>query len=274
MLLRHLSPFGRGYEAVVDRKGPNADMLQDFGILTLAPGEAWDPGPLDEKALLLVSGSAHLAWGGKGAEVARASLLDESPTILHLPGGADASVRAGSGGVELAVMRTANPRAFEPHLYVPAECRSEERGAGTMRETSTRIVRTVIEDANAPWSNLVLGEVVAAPGKWSSYPPHHHPQPEIYHYRFAPKQGFGLAAIGEEATLIRNGDTVLIREGQVHPHSAAPGYAMWYIWVIRHLEGRRYVNPTFVPEHEWVTRADAEIWAPPSEREKGKGKRS
>ncbi|MGO8695199.1 MAG: 5-deoxy-glucuronate isomerase [Rectinemataceae bacterium] len=270
MLLRHAAPFAHGYETVVDRGGPNSDMLMDFGILRLDAGESWSAGERDEKALLLVSGSAELTWAGVRADVKRGSLLDESPTVLHLPQGQDLQVRTGSGGVELAVMRTANSRSFAAHLYLPAECGSEERGKGTMRETSTRIVRTVFDDSNAPSANLVLGEVVAAPGKWSSYPPHHHPQPEIYHYRFVPEQGFGLAAIGDEGTLIRNRDTVLIREGQIHPHSAAPGYSMWYIWVIRHLEGRRYVNPIFVPEHEWVTGADADIWVLPSERKKGK----
>jgi 5-deoxy-glucuronate isomerase len=129
-----------------------------------------------------------------------------------------------------------------------------------MRETSTRIVRTIIEDPRAPWSNLVLGEVITFPGKWSSYPPHHHPQPEIYHYRFAPSGGFGFAAIGDEGCVVRNRDTILIPPHAVHPQTAAPGYAMFYIWVIRHLDGDRYGVPTFVPEHSWVTDPAAKIW--------------
>ena len=271
MLLSRREAFRPGYNPIVDRRGRNADMLMDFGILSLEGGAGWESGATDEKALLLIGGSAELSWdGGPGpVRVARGSLLDEAPTILHLPSGAAGAVRAGPDGAEFALFRTDNPGSFDPRLYLPADCRSEERGKGTMRETSTRIVRTVIEDSNAPFSNFVLGEVVAVPGSWSSYPPHHHPQPEIYHYRFSPEQGFGLAAIGDQGTLIRHRDTVLIREGQVHPHCAAPGYGMWYIWAIRHLEGRRYVNPIFLPEHEWVTDARAAIWTLPSERGKG-----
>jgi 5-deoxy-glucuronate isomerase len=41
---------------------------------------------------------------------------------------------------------------------------------------------------------------------------------------------------------------------------------MWYIWVIRHLDGNRYVQPTFVSEHAWVQAKDANIWLAPSER--------
>jgi 5-deoxy-glucuronate isomerase len=108
----------------------------------------------------------------------------------------------------------------------------------------------------------VLGEVITFPGKWSSYPPHHHPQPEIYHYRFQRPEGFGLCQIGEEAYMLRNRDTVIIPAGAVHPHAAAPGYAMFYIWVIRHLDGARYGTPTFVPKHSWVMDPKAEIWGP------------
>ena len=123
-------------------------------------------------------------------------------------------------------------------------------------------MRTVFDDSDAPFSNLVVGEVVTMPGKWSSYPPHHHPQPEIYHYRFLPENGFGLAVVGDSAFTVRSGDTVLIREGESHPQAAAPGYAMWYLWAIRHLDGNRYVTPTVDPDHAWTTRSGAPVWTP------------
>lgn len=266
MLLHHEGLFPRGYAAIVERRGPNADMLMDFGILTLGPGEAWSSGAADEKALLLMSGEASLSWKGGSHRAKRASLLDEAPTVLSLAAGDEARVEAGSGGAVLALTRTENPRRFAPRLVRPEDGRSEERGKGTMRETSTRVVRTSFDDSDAKESNLVLGEVVAAPGKWSSYPPHHHPQPEIYFYKFLPERGFGLTRIGDEAHILLDGDTVLIREGQVHPQVTAPGYAMWYLWVIRHLEGNRYRSPYFVDEHRWVQEAGADIWALPSER--------
>ena len=113
---------------------------------------------------------------------------------------------------------------------------------------------------NAKDSNLVLGEVIDFPGKWSSYPPHHHPQPEIYFYKFLPENGFGHAELGEDVYKVRNNDAILIHENLTHPQVAAPGYAMYYIWVIRHLENNQYVNPIFVPEHAWVMEKDAAIW--------------
>jgi 5-deoxy-glucuronate isomerase len=131
-----------------------------------------------------------------------------------------------------------------------------------MNETSTRIVRTVFDYTNRPESNLVIGEVIGLPGRWSSYPPHHHPQPEIYHYRFLPEQGFGLTAIGDTPHIIKDKDTICIRDGEDHPQVTAPGYAMWYLWVIRHIEGNHYGVQTVADEHKWVNSPEAKIWQP------------
>jgi 5-deoxy-glucuronate isomerase len=211
-------------------------------------------------------GAVRFAQGKTAAEARRKSLLDETPWLLQVPAGARATITA-LDEAELALLSTENPRDFPARVWTPGECRSEPRGQGTVGEAATRIVRTVFDDSNAPYSNLVVGEVVTPPGRWSSYPPHHHPQPEIYHYRFEPENGFGFAVVGDEAFIVRSGDTTLIRRRQVHPQAAAPGYAMWYLWSVRHLDGNRYSTPEFEPEHVWTTRPGAAVWMPkPSAR--------
>ena len=260
MQIKQPRGFPQGYTPITAITGAHPDMLLDFGILKLAGGGRHASGAGLERAYLLLGGEVQVQWEGGSRRIARRSLFDEPPWCLHLPAGGAATLTAGEGGAELACQATANPRPFAAHLYSPEQCRSEERGQGTLRETSTRLVRTVIDNTTAPSANLVLGEAVTFPGKWSSYPPHHHPQPEIYHYRFLPARGFGLTAIGERAYVLADGDTVLIREGEVHPQAAAPGYAMYYLWVIRHLDGRRYTTPTFLPEHAWTMDAQAVIW--------------
>jgi 5-deoxy-glucuronate isomerase len=257
MRIRHEREFPVGYTEI----GPHhAETLMDFGILRLKAAQTHRSAPGKERAFILLDGAVEMAWDGRKYRVSRESLFDQSPWCLSLPSNTEATLTAFSDGAEISVHATENSRPFPAHLYTPDECRSEERGKGTMKETSTRIVRTIIEEPRAPESNLVLGEVITFPGKWSSYPPHHHPQPEIYHYRFQLPEGFGLCQIGEEAYLLRNRDTVIIPPGAVHPHAAAPGYAMFYIWVIRHLDGARYGAPTFVPEHSWVMDPTAKIW--------------
>jgi 5-deoxy-glucuronate isomerase len=242
-------------------------MLMDFGVLVLADGEAWeDYSAAEERAWLLARGTAKITWNGGAREISRPNLFDYSPWCLSVPAKNKVTITAGSGGAEFYYFATDNPRPITARLFSPDECQSEARGAGTLRETSTRIVRTVFDDTNRPESNLVIGEVIGVPGKWSSYPPHHHPQPEIYHYRFLPEQGFGLTAIGDKAYIIKDKDTILIREGEVHPQVTAPGYAMWYLWAIRHIEGCHYGpatnTPVFVEDHKWVMGDENAIWQP------------
>ena len=62
-----------------------------------------------------------------------------------------------------------------------------------------------------------------------------HPQPEVYVYKFDRPQGFGAAFIGEDTFRTETNAYVAIPGGDIHPQVTAPGYAMWYSWMIRHL---------------------------------------
>jgi 5-deoxy-glucuronate isomerase len=124
-------------------------------------------------------------------------------------------------------------------------------------------VRTIFDRENShPDAELVLGEVVNLPGRWSSYPPHHHPQPEIYHYRFTAPEGWGHAELGETVLKVRSYDTVKIFDGNDHPQCAAPGYGMYYSWVIRHLPQKQYDVPEFTGTHKWILEKNQNFWWP------------
>jgi len=260
MIIKQQRPFTEGYNSITEQRGKHAEMLMDFGILRLPMGRREENRDNKERAYLLLQGEVRFLWQNKMVSAKRSNCFDQEPWCLHVPAGIQIAVEAASENAELAVIMTDNQKYFEPRLFTPAECRSEQRGKGTMKETSTRTVRTIFDTTNAPEANLVLGEVIDHPGKWSSYPPHHHPQPEIYFYKFLPENGFGYAEIGEEVYKVRNNDTAKITDGMTHPQTTAPGYAMYYLWAIRHLKDDPYIQPTFVPEHLWVTREDAKIW--------------
>jgi 5-deoxy-glucuronate isomerase len=66
--------------------------------------------------------------------------------------------------------------------------------------------------------------------------------------------------LGDEAVLLEHNDTVKIAPNLVHPQVAAPGYAMYFLWVIRHQEGNPYIQPTFEEEHVWVEKPEAKYW--------------
>lgn len=251
-------PFG--YTPIASMGGEHSDMMMDFAVLRMRAGESFtDERPL-EKAFLLVYGEVTFSWDGQEKTVRRDNCFDTAPTALHVDAYTPVTLSAVSADSEINIVRTDNERAFAARLYLDTDTPDEMRGQGLMKETSTRIVRTIFDYSNAPYSNLVLGEVIGFPGKWSSYPPHHHPQREIYYYKCNPANGFGYAELGEDVLKVRQNDTVFIGAGLTHPHVTPPGYALWYLWAIRHLNGNPYITPTFVPEHTWVQEKDARYW--------------
>ncbi len=264
--MSHISAYRRGFAAgftAVTRAADAANFTGiGFGVLKLAPGEGWSATVDRETAWLLMAGSVRVQAGELEADLSRHSLFDESASCLHVAAGTRVSLRAGTD-CELTVYDCANTRGFAPRLFRPGDVPNEHRGKGQVRDRSLRYVRTIFDTRNSPPGvELVLGEVVTFPGGWSSYPPHHHPQPEIYHYRFTAPQGYGHAELGEAVMKVRAFDTLCIPAGHDHAQCAAPGYGMYYAWVIRHLPGAPYTVPEFTAEHAWTMSKDAQFWWP------------
>jgi 5-deoxy-glucuronate isomerase len=244
--------FGWGLTAITRAGEPVLDTGMSFAVLRLRAGESHQPDPSLESACLLLGGDVRFVTEGISSRARRGTVYDEDPSVLHLPPGTAGSVEAITEA-ELALVQTTGLGHFEPRCFGPGDLlETEHRGRGQLGDAAYRIVRTVFDRRNRPQAALVLGEVVSFPGRWSSYPPHHHPQPEIYHYRFQPGQGYGHAELGEAVLKVRHGDTVKIFDGQDHPQVAAPGYRMYYLWVIRHLPGHPYTVPEFAEEHRWL----------------------
>lgn len=254
-------------------------------IIRLESGEriSWHDEPEGTEAMIVVlaGGGTALYWSAgqeRQRSFRRSSLLDERPTAFTFSTGTGWVIRADENlGLELAVVRTENAKEFSAQIIRAEDVSDEERGQGLAGGTMHRKVRAVFGDPLAPVvipeSELIVGEVVTFPGRWSSYPPHGHPHPEMYYYRF-PEGGFGVSVLGDGAQpdaatgrIVRDGDVEQILDGFGHAQTAAPGYPMWYLWVVRHLPGNRYEgNPpfSFYEAHEWVNDPDAEIWTPNS----------
>ncbi|MEZ5648015.1 MAG: 5-deoxy-glucuronate isomerase [Alphaproteobacteria bacterium] len=255
------SGFGQGFTAVTTTTDPQDPTGIAFGVLKLARGTHKER-PIGETAWLLMSGEAILKVGSLRQKVVRSSLFDEGPSCLHVAADTEVEISC-EISCEFTVYATANRAQFTPRIYLPEDVEDEQRGKGQVGDTCHRVVRTIFDRRNAdPAAELVLGEVLTFPGRWSSYPPHHHPQPEIYHYRFTHPQGYGHAELGDKVLKVYQNDTVKIFNGFDHPQCAAPGYGMYYAWVIRHLPDNPYTIPEFTPEHQWVMKPDAKFWQP------------
>lgn len=261
MIEKKKGPFVEGYTPIVEQQGNHSEMLFDFGILKLSSGKSHTSEEDRERAWLLIAGDLLFEWEDQSFEAHRKSCFDETPVTLHVPKGVAVKITAISE-CEICVQKVDNEKVFPSRLFSQDDVRSDIFGGGTLNETSIRTVRTVFDGEIAPLSNMVLGEVINHPGKWSSYPPHDHPQPEVYHYRFFPEQGFGVSILDDDAFVVKHGDTSLIHPDKTHSQVAAPGYAMYYIWMIPHLPEDRWLPTTryYRDEHKWLLEKNVKIW--------------
>ena len=205
-----------------------------------------------EMGVVAFYGTGLMALEGAEMAFTRGDWAEIGPFAAHVPSGSTLRIRAGSR-CEILVARVENRSSFEPRLYSPGDVEDEHRGQGVWGGAAHRVVRTIFDRSSAPeQSRLVLGEVVSLPGRWSSYPPHHHPQPEIYYYRFKPRGGYGHAELGEKVYLVRDHDLLRITGSQDHAQVAAPGYQMYYLWAIRHLPDAPYDGFEYNPDHAWL----------------------
>jgi len=235
-------------------------MLQDIGIYAIEKGKTevlFDNSK--ETAILLLEGEIRLEWNGISKEIKRNNVFEEDPWCLHVPKGTNVIILALAAS-EVLVQKTDNESSFAAKLYTPEDCESTNAGEGLWKGTAERVIRTIFDYNNAPYSNLVIGEVISYPGRWSSYPPHHHDQPEVYYYRFDKPQGFGCAMVGPEAYRIENNSFITIPGKLDHPQATAPGYAMYFCWMIRHLNNNPWTDRIMEEDHKWLLEANAKIW--------------
>jgi 5-deoxy-glucuronate isomerase len=189
----------------------------------------------DESVVVLVRG--EIVWNGATAH--RSSPFGGRAHAAYLPADTELAVRAVSDAELLvATSRFGDVEAGgEVVLVDPAAVSVQVRG----RDAWQREVHDVAVD-QVPARHLMVGETFNVVGGWSSFPPHKHDgadgEPELeeaYTFRFDPPEGFGFQAVERggdpQAFVVRDGDTVGIPSGY-HPVCAAPGYRLYYCWVL------------------------------------------
>lgn len=244
---------GNDEKILARQDGINAEMLMDITVKKMRKGEK--AVLLDEEkesALLILSGKIILNYNGAASEIFRKNPFEGLPFCLHCCRGTRVEIEALEDS-EFIIQKTDNEKLFAPVLYTPETCGYEEAGEKQWDGTAHRTIVTVFDMDNAPYSNMVIGEVFNKPGRWSSYPPHHHPQPEVYYYMFDKPQGFGACFIGDEVYKTRDGCAAFITGGNCHQQATAPCYTMYYCWMIRHLPGDPWDKTRIYEEgHTWM----------------------
>lgn len=254
----------KGYKEVVDQEA-GLDVI-GFGLINLQPGEevALESGEY-ELGLVILSGTCDVRAGefeaiNKGK---RRDVFSGKPTTIYIPRDTAYTVKAvGQGSLEIGVCKVKADKKYEPFVVEADEVTTQHRGQLNWQRDVNDIITSSYE---GKVDKIVLGETYGCPGQWSSYPSHKHDtdnmpyevnMEEIYHFKVNPGQGFGIQVMYNddmtlnESYMVRSGDTIAIKEGY-HPVAAAPGYSIYYLWVMAGNSGRQ-LTPNDDPNHAWV----------------------
>lgn len=197
----------------------------------------------EEIAVLLLSGSVCLKWGAQMEHVSRDSVFTEGPYAVHVCAGETITV-CSEGDSEFLVQCTKNENHFPGKLYRPEDAPWAYSCVGKFGNLAKRRVNTIFDKDIAPYSNMVLGEVLNDCGNWSGYLPHRHPQPECYYFKFDRPEGFGASFVGDKVFKSIDNSFSAIPGGYLHPQAVAPGFQMYTCWMIRHLDGNPWLQST------------------------------
>ena len=190
----------------------------------------------------------------------RASVFESMPDACYLP--LDEQVEVFSeAGARIALATAVATELNTARFYPAAESTVEVRGAGQATRQINQIVPAFVEGPQ----RLIVVEVLAPGGNWSSYPPHKHdewsesevPLEEIYYFEIR-GDGFGLhrtyTTDGEidETVEVRDGDVFLVPRGYHGPCVAAPGYDMYYLNVMAGPDPERRWMISTDPAYAWL----------------------
>ncbi len=245
---------GNGEKILTTYSNEYKDMQMDIRVYRMKTGEVKEfEKPEEETAVLLLKGSVELAAydradvsGKADTEEAccriranRKDVFTEGPYCIHACRNSRIQVKALADS-EILVQSTRNDTVFETKIYEPKDAPFKYSAVGKFGNVAKRRVNTIFDAEIAPYSNMVLGEVLNDRGNWSGYLPHRHPQPEVYYFLFDRPEGFGASFVGDEVYKSVDGSFSAIPGGELHPQAAAPGFQMYTCWMIRHLDGNRW----------------------------------
>ena len=229
------------------------ELMQDISVFQFKPNqEKVFFSDTNECAVLLIDGKVRITTDGIDEEAERHGLFDDYPTTVHVGRKTALTVKALTDA-RFIWQSTKNDRDFPAKIYRKKDVIRTVSCEGMWENTAVRDVNTIFDYDNAPYSNLVIGEVLARQGRWWSYVPHSHPQPEVYYYEFLRPEGFGACFIGDEAHTIKDGSVGGFIGGKTHVQVTAPGFPMYNVWMIRHLDDNPWKKTRVVdPQYEWL----------------------
>lgn len=250
-----------GLNCVIEEGSQELDYLS-LDILKLNKAEKFTQETKNnEVVLVILGGECSIAAENEKYENIgeRQNVFDGKATAVYVPCKSEYIIEAVTE-VEVAICKAKAESQKDVQLIKPADVKIKKTGKLNWQ----RDVHDIVSIDNTDAERIIVGETFNKPGNWSSYPPHRHDEDnwpeevnleEIYHFKIIPKQGFGIQKLYtdsrsiDETFSIEDGDTVILPEGY-HPVAAAPGYELYYLWI---LAGKnRKMKPNDDPDHHWI----------------------
>ena len=237
--------------------------LTEFGIINLPENmeHSAETGNF-ETALIILGGDCEISGKNFNFSITggRKNVFSGKPYTVYIPSGTAYTVKA-STEVEIAWTSSPSTLKAKPYMISPEQVKEVHIG----KENYQRDAYLMLTD-EFPAEHLFIGEAFVPSGNHASYPPHRHDfdnlpvevdMEEIYFFRFNPEQGYGIQKIYTDdksidfTCTVRQNDTTLIPCGY-HPVINAPGYTMYYLWIMAGPNHRKFLSVTD-PEHKWIT---------------------
>jgi len=236
--------------------------LTELGIINLKKGGNFsaDTGS-NEVALIILGGICSVAGNGFEFRNAgnRKDVFSGKPHTVYIPCGNKYLITAET---DVEIAWAASPSTLKTAAYVISPDQVKEAHIG--KENYQRDAYLMLTDA-FPAAHLYIGEAFVPSGNHASYPPHRHDfdnlpvevdMEEIYFFRFNPEQGYGIQKIYTDdnsidfTCTVKENDTTLIPRGY-HPVINAPGYTMYYLWIMAGQNNRKFLS-VMDPKHKWI----------------------
>lgn len=249
----------------LNRPVENACQLLDFARLVL-PAGASHAGETGNREVLLVlmggrctvrSGDHTFTKVGK-----RANPFAGKPHAVYLPAGGRYVITAETN-LDAALCSAPADLATEPYVIEPAEVGAANVGAANFTR-ELRTILTITDQPDRPAQRLIVGETIVPSGNWSTYPPHKHEvddvprearHEEMYYFRMAPAEGFGICRHysperGYDNNYTIKDSTLFMAPHGYHTTCSAPGYTNYFLWFLAGEHRTQAV--AFDPDLAWV----------------------
>jgi 5-deoxy-glucuronate isomerase len=239
---------GAGLRWIVKRRHGDL-LLLDFGLVTMKAGEILRDGTGKEEAVFHIFSGSCSATGDSFSVKSlgeRDGVFSGKASALYIPPDTRYIITALTDLT--AALFEAPARSGGPFREIrPRDVAVRETGKGNSRRTVHEVGGAGLEATSLMW-----GETFVPAGNWSGFPPAKHdledpPREakleELNFFRFDPGDGFGLQRIYtadgyDQVFVVGDGDLVTIPRG-FHALVAAPGCAIYNLWVLASFKGRR-----------------------------------